>query len=334
MNKLRDYLKNLKNSNVLVIGDIILDHYIWGKVNRISPEAPVPVVFVTKENIVPGGSSNVALNISSVNGKATLCGVIGNDQFGKNLLKILNERNVDTSGVFIDNNRHTTVKTRVIAQHQHIVRIDKEEIYEISDEILKKIGNFLKLNSKKFNVIVISDYAKGLITKKLVGMIKDTFDSVFLIADPKVKNENLYKGFDLITPNRKEAFEIAKIVDDGTDKTLIKAGKKIMKELKIPNLLITRGEEGMSLFTEKKHIKIPTFAQEVFDVSGAGDTVVALLSTAVSSGLDLIKSCIIANIAASVVVGKMGTATTTINEIEKRWSLMDKSLRKQLEAFF
>ncbi|MCX7990438.1 MAG: D-glycero-beta-D-manno-heptose-7-phosphate kinase [Proteobacteria bacterium] len=333
MSKLSDYLKGLKKAKVLVIGDIILDHYIWGKVNRISPEAPVPVVFVTKESTVPGGSANVALNISSINGGVTLCGVIGKDLYGENLLKLLNEKKVDTSGVLTDNSRHTTVKTRVIAQHQHIVRIDKEEVLEVSDEIIEKMKKFLKSNCHKFNVIVISDYAKGLITKKLVEIIKESFNEVFLIADPKVKNESLYTGFDLITPNRKEAFEIAKIIDDGTEETLIKAGKKIMSELKLANLLITRGEEGMSLFTGKKHIRIPTFAQEVFDVSGAGDTVIALLSAGVSSGLNLIKSCIIANIGASVVVGKMGTATTTVEEIERRWSLMDKSIRKELESY-
>ncbi len=331
MNKIRDYLRGLKNSRVLVVGDIILDHYILGKVNRISPEAPVPVVLVTRENTVPGGSANVALNISSVNGGVTLCGIIGNDSFGKNLIEILKERGVNTSGVFIDKKRNTTVKTRVIAQHQHIVRIDKEEVSDINDEIVKKMENFFRLEAKNFNVVVISDYAKGLITKRLIEIIKKYFNKVFFIADPKVKNEKLYKDFDLITPNRKESFEIAKMIDDGTEDTLIQVGDKIMKDLRLPNLLITRGEEGMSLFLGKRHIRIPTFAQEVFDVSGAGDTVVALLSASISSGLDLIKSCIISNIAASVVVGKMGTATTTIEEIERKWTLMDKSIRKELE---
>lgn len=333
MKKLKNYLNKLKNANVLVIGDIILDHYIWGKVNRISPEAPVPVVLVNKENSVPGGSANVALNISSVNGNVTLCGVVGEDEYGKTLVNILKEKGVDTSGVFIDKGRHTTVKTRVIAQNQHIVRIDKEESHDITDGLMAEIEDFFENYANKFNVIVISDYAKGFVTRKLINLVKKNFSNTFLISDPKVKNENLYVGFDLITPNRKEAFEIAKMLDDGTERAIIRAGRKILKNLKLSNLLITRGEEGMSLFTEKKHIRIPTFAQEVFDVSGAGDTVVALLSTSISAGLDLIKSCIIANIAASVVVGKMGTAVTTIDEIERRWELMDESLRKQLEGY-
>lgn len=333
MSKLTEYLKNLKNANVLVIGDIILDHYVWGKVNRISPEAPVPVVLVTKENFVPGGAANVALNISSIRGKVHLCGLIGNDIYGDILLALMEGKGIDTSGVVSDNRRPTTLKTRVIAQHQHIVRVDKENPVDVGNKTLEKLKKFLYENRDSFNVIIISDYAKGLITKDIVDIVKDCFKEAFIISDPKIKNEALYKNFNLITPNRKEAFELAKIIDDGKDRTLINAAKIIMKELDIPNLLITRGEEGMSLFIKDKHIRIPTFAQEVFDVSGAGDTVIALVGAGVSSGLDLIKSCIIANIGASVVVGKMGTATTTIEEIEKKWALMDKTVKKQLEVY-
>ncbi len=333
MSKLTEYLKNLKKADILVIGDIILDHYIWGKVNRISPEAPVPVVFVTKENFVPGGAANVAVNISSVKGQVSLCGIVGDDNYGDVLLNILKERSVQTSGIVKDKNRHTTLKTRVIAGHQHVVRIDREEPIDAQGECLKGIKDYIKSNRDKFNVVIISDYAKGLVTKELVKVLRDQMKNAFFIADPKVKNEYLYKELHLITPNRKEAFEIAKMIDDGTEKTLIAAAVKIIKELKLPHLLITRGEEGMSLFIDNKHIKIPTFAQEVFDVSGAGDTVVALIAAGLSSGLDIIKSCIIANIAASVVVGKMGTSTATIDEIEKKWSLMDRAVKKELEKY-
>ncbi len=333
MSKLTEYLKNLKKADVLVVGDIILDHYIWGKVNRISPEAPVPVVFVTRENFVPGGASNVAVNISSLKGQVHLCGVVGEDSYGEVLLNILKERDVNTAGIVKDKIRHTTLKTRVIAGHQHLVRIDREEPFDAVGASIKRIKDFIRANKNRFNVVILSDYAKGLITRELVNFIKKELKNAFFIADPKVKNEYLYKELHLITPNRKEAFEIAKMVDDGSEKTLILAAKKIIKELKLPNLLITRGEEGMSLFVNDSHIRIPTFAQEVFDVSGAGDTVVALVAAGLSSGLDLIKSCIIANVAASVVVAKMGTATASTDEIEKKWSLMDRKIKKELERY-
>lgn len=333
MSRMDDLLKNIKKGRVLVLGDLILDHFIWGKAERISPEAPVPVVRITKESFMPGGSANVALNIKALGGEVAVCGVVGNDEFGKKLFAILNDMNIDTDGIIFDNKRPTTLKTRVIAQHQHIVRVDKEEIIEANKDITKKISQVIKDKLKKYNVIIFSDYAKGFISKNVKETVFNEIGKkkILLLADPKVKNIELYKGFFLVTPNKKEAFEAVNVELSDNENDLINVGKKLKKHLNLKNLLITRGEEGMSLFIDNKHIRIPTFAQEVFDVSGAGDTVIATIACALSAGIDLQKSAIISNIAASVVVGKMGTATTTVSEILGRWKAMDKKVKKELE---
>lgn len=333
MTKIKDLLKELKKGKVIVIGDLILDHFIWGKVDRISPEAPVPVVRVTRENQMPGGCANVALNIKALGGKVVVCGVVGKDVYGHNLLSFLKKSGIGTEGISIDAKRPTTLKTRVIAQHQHVVRVDKEEIRETDDQIIDKVCEIVKKKVKTHNVIIFSDYAKGFITKKLKDAVLQEISKkdVLLLADPKVKNIELFKNFYLVTPNKKEAIEAAGVEDVKTEKELISVGNTLINNLSLKNLLITRGEEGMSLFVNGRHIRIPTFAQEVFDVSGAGDTVIASLATALSAGIDIVKSAIIANIAASVVVGKMGTATTSTEEIAQKWESMDKNVKKELE---
>lgn len=332
MYKIENLLKELKNSKVLVLGDLILDHFIWGKVERISPEAPVPVVKVTKENFMPGGSANVALNIRALGGNVAVCGIVGEDKYGENLVSILKTKGIDTDSIIIDKNRPTTLKTRVIAQHQHVVRVDKEEIVDTDKKAAEKIRNAIKAKANKYNVIIFSDYAKGLINEYVKDVVIEEIDSrkVFLLADPKVKNIELFKGFFLVTPNKKEAFEAVGSEIVSGEKALISVGERLLKRLNLKNLLITRGEEGMSLFLGKKHIKIPTFAQEVYDVSGAGDTVIATIACGLSAGLDIVRSSIISNIAASVVVGKMGTATTTIEEIKIRWKNLDKKVKAEL----
>lgn len=333
MRKINYLLKKLKNANVLVIGDLILDHYIWGRVDRISPEAPVPVVQVTKENFMAGGCANVALNIKSLLGKVSICGVIGKDQYGRKLIYLLEKNGIEKDGVFVDENRETIRKTRVIAHHQHVVRVDRERLIPIENKILKKLENYLLSKKDFFNVIIFSDYAKGYITKDVIELVRRIFKKAIFLADPKVKNMHLFSKFYLVTPNRKEAMEAARLSDDGREENIIKAGNKLLKEYELENLLITRGEEGMSLFTNKEHIRIPTFAQEVFDVTGAGDTVIATIGAGLSSGISLVQSCIIANLAASVVVGKVGTATATIEEIENRWEKLDSVIKKKLESY-
>lgn len=333
--KIDKLLKKLKNGKVIVIGDLILDHFIWGQVDRISPEAPVPVVRVTKENFMPGGCANVALNIRSLGSDVSVFGIVGDDIYGKNLLDNLKSNKIDTEGVVVEKNRPTTLKIRVIAQHQHVVRVDKEEIKEATLKTVEKISDIIRKKLDEYNVIIFSDYAKGLINNMLkeaiVQQVRDK--DVLLLADPKVKNFHLYKGFYLVTPNKKEAFEAAGRELVSSEKELLAVGKKLLTKWELKNLLITRGEEGMSLFRGKRHFRIPTFAQEVFDVSGAGDTVIATIGCALSAGVDIVKSAIISNVAASVVVGKMGTATTTIDEIALRWENMDVKIKKELESF-
>ncbi len=333
MKKLDELLEKFTNANVLVVGDLILDHYIWGKVERISPEAPVPVVKVTKESFMAGGCANVALNIRALGGRVSICGIIGKDQYGRKLISLLDKSGIEYDGVIIDNKRETIRKTRVIAHHQHVVRVDREETFTPDIDVYKKFEGFFNGKRNKYNVVIFSDYAKGVINSGLLEIVKRNFKDALFLADPKVKNVPLFRDFYLITPNRKEAMEAAKIEDRGKEEDLINAGKKLLNEYYLKNLLITRGEEGMSLFTDKRHIKIPTFAQEVFDVTGAGDTVIATIGAGLSSGISLIKSCIIANLAASVVVGKVGTATAIPEEIQDRWNKLDKNVKKALEKY-
>lgn len=333
MKILHQLLERLKDANVLVIGDLILDHYIWGKVDRISPEAPVPVVKVTKESFMAGGCANVALNIRALNGNVSICGLVGKDQYGRKLLSLLEKNGIDSSGVFIDSKRETIRKTRVIAHHQHVVRVDREEIFTYHKNIYRQLEDYFDTKKDQYNVIIFSDYAKGFIDIKILEIVRRNFKNSLLLADPKVKNISLFKNFYLITPNRKEAMEAAQIEDRGKEEDLVRAGNKLLTEYSLQNLLITRGEEGMSLFFGNKHIRIPTFAQEVFDVTGAGDTVIATIGAGLSSGIPLIKCCIIANLAASVVVGKVGTATATPEEIEDRWKKLDINVKKTLEKY-
>jgi rfaE bifunctional protein kinase chain/domain len=334
MSKLTGYLNSLTKARVLVIGDLILDHYIWGKVDRVSPEAPVPVVMVTRENFMPGGCANVALNIRALDGRVAVCGVVGRDLYGRKLVDFLKKHAIDTAGVITDDTRPTTLKTRIIAQHQHVVRVDKEEVRQADGRVMESIRRFLKAKLCEFNVIIVSDYAKGFINEAVIKELrKYAGNETIILADPKVKNMALFRNFYLVTPNRKEVVEAAGLYKGDGENAIIESGRKIMKELSLKNLLVTRGEDGMSLFMVAKHIRIPTFAQEVFDVSGAGDTVIAAVAAGLSGGLDLVKSCILSNIAASVVVGKMGTATATRNEIEKKWEDMDNKVKKQLEHY-
>lgn len=335
MNRIMPYLKMLRNARVAVFGDLILDHYIWGKVDRVSPEAPVPVVRVTRENFLAGGSANVALNIKAVNSTVGVCGVVGSDVYGEQVISFLDGNGIDTAGVMVDDERHTTLKTRIIAGHQHVVRVDREEVKTVNAAMVKRVTEFVERNRSKYNVFVISDYAKGFVTKQMVNELRKAAarNKVYLLADPKTQNVGLYKGFYLITPNRKEAVEASKLHRVESDAELTKAGRKLMRGLSLRNLLITRGEEGMSLFSGREHHRIPTFAQEVFDVTGAGDTVISVIAAGLSAGIGLLQCCILANVAASIVVSKIGTATATADEIARKWHDMDADLKRELEKF-
>jgi len=304
-NELLNTLENFKEKNILIIGDIMLDKYIFGKVDRISPEAPVQVVEVKKENYLPGGAANVANNIAALNANAFMVGIVGNDNEANILLEELNKRNINTSGIVKDAQKPTTQKVRILGQKQQLLRIDYEKKDYINKEAENNILNFIKTQINNTDAIIISDYAKGVITQDLIKEIKDIAKEKIIIVDPKPKHKDFYKGTTLITPNLKEAKEMTEKEED------------LIKELDSP-ILITKGEKGMSLYEKDGNItNIPTKAKEVYDVSGAGDTVVATLALALSSNTTLKQAAILANHAAGITVGKVGTSTVTIEEIKK-----------------
>jgi D-beta-D-heptose 7-phosphate kinase/D-beta-D-heptose 1-phosphate adenosyltransferase len=313
----KQILSRFKNKNILIIGDVILDHYVEGTVNRISPEAPVPVVTVYKDDEYKlGGSGNVASNIVSLGAKASIVGIAGKDPRGDILRKVLKQKNINTEGLF-DTNRRTTVKTRVIAHNQQVVRVDREDDSPLEDSFFIKIKSFLKNRINDHDGIIISDYKKGVVTKDLIKYINRVArkNNIVVAVDPKVGHLDYYRGVSLITPNQKEASEMShtEIIDEST---LVDAGKLLLNDLKCKAVLVTRGKDGMTLFEkDKRKQKIKTVAREVFDVTGAGDTVIAAFTLAYVSGASLKRAAEIANHAAGIVVGEVGTATTTADEI-------------------
>jgi len=310
-------VSKFKDCRVLVIGDLMIDEYLWGDVNRISPEAPVPVVAVKKEESTLGGSGNVINNLAALGAKVFAAGVIGTGKNGNMLIKRLRYLAVDAGGVIQEHGRPTTRKTRIIAAHQHVLRIDRETKKEISSETMNKIAWFIEKVIIKTDAVIISDYGKGLITKalmkKVVALAKKHGN--IIIADPKGLDYSKYSGVTLITPNRKEA-ALAAGVEITNNSSLMTAGAKIIDCAGIEKLLITCGKDGMALFErDKKPYMIRAEARQVFDVSGAGDTVVAVLALALASGASFKASAAVANTAAGIVVGKVGTATVSVKEL-------------------
>ena len=317
MKKFKKYLDQFKNKKIAVIGDLILDKYIFGDVERISPEAPIPIINVKKETFAPGGAANVAANISTLSGKAYLLGIVGNDSAKETLLDTAHSHDINTDGIFTDNDKTTIQKIRVIGQHQQLLRIDYEKTDYIDNEknslLFKNLTNLMDISA-----IVISDYAKGTITQNLVEQIKQyaKLNNILLIIDPKPLHKSFYEGAFLITPNRKEAQKMSGIFIENKEDFII-AGQKLIPEMNA-NIVLTAGELGMFVFEKgKEYIHIPTVAKDVFDVSGAGDTVVASLALALSAGATLSEAAIIANHAAGIKVGKVGTSPVLLAELLK-----------------
>ncbi len=317
---MKELFNKFSKTGILVVGDLMVDQYIYGKVKRISPEAPVPVVEVNEETLLLGGAANVAHNVQSLGGKVFIAGSIGRDDVGKILTNKLKEIGFDTDGIVVDGKRPTTVKTRVIAHSQQVVRFDREIKSDISRSTMSLILDYIKSCLPQIKGIIISDYCKGLITKGLIKKIIELAGPKrFVTVDPKIGHFNYYKGVSLITPNIYEA-SFGSGIDINDEKTLHEAGKLLLKKLQCKAVMITRGDEGMSLFEKNgKVTHIPTCAQEVYDVSGAGDTVIATLTLSHASGATLKDSAIIANHAAGVVVTKVGTAVVTQKDILKSW---------------
>ncbi len=315
---LLSYLERFKDAPVLVVGDIMLDHFIWGRVTRISPEAPVPVVDIKNESIMLGGAANVLGNIISLGGKARICGVVGADYMGKRLVRELKGRGVDTGGVVVEAGRPTTVKTRVIAHSQQVVRFDREGKDGVSPDTERRIIGYAKDNGRALSGIIISDYAKGVVTKSLVGALIGVASArrIPVVVDPKVAHFDFYKGVTALTPNNLEASQ-ASGIDIADEGSLALAGRTILKRLGCEAVLITRGEQGMSLFVKgKRPVHIPTVAKEVYDVTGAGDTVIAVFTLALASGAEMREAAVIANHAAGIVVGEVGTATVAMEQLK------------------
>lgn len=318
MNNLIKYVERFSQKNILVIGDIMVDRFIYGKVTRISPEAPVPVVEITKETNMPGGAANVASNITSVGGNVELIGIIGNDFAGKYLLNLLHTKNVKVSAVTKDNTRPTILKTRVVAHHQQVVRIDREVRGEFPKRKIEILISNFKKSLPYADAVILSDYGKGVICKELLKTVIASCrrKKIPVVVDPKIEHFMSYRGVSCLTPNLQEAKEGIKALRCETEKDVRMIGIKIMKTLKPDSLIITRGEKGMTLFESDGKIKnIPTRAKEVFDVTGAGDTVIAIFTLSLAAGATFYEAAEISNYAAGVVVGKLGTATVTKDEL-------------------
>jgi len=311
-------VEKFSRAKVLVLGDFILDQFIWGNVERISPEAPVPVVHVQNESYMLGGSLNVAHNIHVLGGVVYPCGVLGRDRDGRILRKTIYREGVDAAGIVYDEGRPTTVKTRVIAHSQQVVRFDREVAKGISTKARNELYSFISERMSMMDAVVVEDYGKGVIEpqflKNVIKLAKQNGKPV--LVDPKEKHFSYYKGATLITPNRKEALggcDALRIPHQGD---IHAAGDGLLKKLGCEGVLITLGEDGMALFEKQgKKTHVPTAAREVYDVSGAGDTVIAILSLAIAAGASMKDAAILANIAASIVVGKLGTATVSPEEL-------------------
>ncbi len=316
---------NFNNCRIVIVGDIMLDRYLWGDCSRISPEAPVPVVEIEKEEHLLGGAANVANNIAALGGAAELIGVVGKDIFARDLKEQLKSKSFGYDGIFTDSSRPTTVKTRIIAQNQQVVRADREKNHEVSSRLNNRMLDYLDSVLSTTSAVIISDYGKGVINERLLDkLIKYCLSSnVFVAVDPKLTHFMNYKLVSTLTPNHHEAGAAVgkKIIDDTT---LENVGWEILDRLEAKSLLVTLGAQGMALFengqagsNKRSLTKIPTMARKVFDVTGAGDTVISVITMAVSAGASLREAAFIANIAAGEVVAQIGTAQVANDKLKE-----------------
>jgi len=315
---LTENISGFSQCRILVVGDLMIDHYVWGDVDRISPEAPVQVVNVRSEEDTLGGCSNVVNNIVALGGNVSLAGVVGTGRYGQLLIERLKTLGVNADGVIQEPKRPTTRKTRIFASNQHVVRIDRESRETVSKQTLEKLASEVEKRIPESDVVLISDYGKGVVTHELMRRICDSAQQhgKTTIADPKGIDFSKYSGVSLLTPNKKEA-GLAAAMEIHDDDTLHAAGKTLLDSLTIEKLLITCGKDGMVLFERgARPYRIPAKARQVYEVSGAGDTVVAVLGLAVATGASLKDAAALANTAAGVVVGKVGTATLSTKELE------------------
>ncbi len=314
--RLEEILKKFDEVRIAVVGDMMLDEYLIGKVNRISPEAPVPVVNIEEERFVLGGASNVANNLRSLDGQVLVFGVVGEDANGEKFINELREKEMDSSGIVKDKTRPTIIKSRVLSQGQQLLRLDWEKDTEISRDIQDKIIENIEKNIDNMDAILISDYNKGVLTEYVSGRIIDIAKKYNkkIIVDPKPQNFRNYKGATSMTPNKKEILDYFGLKKFNSEEEISKSMAKLKEDLKLDYVVLTRSEEGFSLF-DTEHKRVPTVAREVYDVTGAGDTFISTLLLSLCAGASLYEAGVIANMASGIVVAKIGTATATKEEI-------------------
>ncbi len=304
--------ERMRGRRILVVGDLMIDEWIWGTVTRISPEAPVPVVAVSDHSFTLGGAGNVANNLRALDAHVDFVGTIGDDAFAEDVRRMLAAEAVNDSGVFSVGDRPTTRKTRVVAHNQQVVRADWESSAPLRTADRQRIVDYVRVRATQSDAVILSDYAKGLLTRDVVEAASAC---PLVLADPKPQNIALFAGVTCLAPNAQEAAAASgiPIVDD---RSLREAGARLLDRLETRFLVITRGEHGMSLFgRDGERFDIPSFARKVFDVSGAGDTVIAVLSLALAAGASIELAMQLANFAAGAVVEKLGTATASSDEI-------------------
>jgi D-glycero-beta-D-manno-heptose-7-phosphate kinase len=322
--QVKEAMERFRRSRILVVGDVMLDHFIWGAVRRISPEAPVPVVEVTKETTFPGGAANVARNLSAFTAHAYLMGRVGRDSAAGELRRLLNEEGVNTEPMLESERLPTIAKTRIIARQQHVVRVDRETVEKLGAGELEEAARRVAGMLPELDAVIIEDYGKGFVTQAfvddLLGLAKAA--GKLVTVDPSPRNPLNWRGATLVKPNRLEAFAAAGVTDVRSpgppleDRRLLEVGEQLLEQWAVGQVLVTLGEQGMMLFQRgREPHHIPTRAREVYDVSGAGDTAIAFLTLALASGMSAEVAAEIANRASGVVVGKLGTARLTPEEL-------------------
>lgn len=307
----------LPGRSILIVGDVMLDEYVWGQVRRVSPEAPVPIVEARRRTSTPGGAANVAANVASLGGRALLAGAIGKDLAGEELSRQLSACRVDAEGLIVENDRMTITKTRIVAQSQQVVRVDLEQRTALKPESEDALLMWIKNEVAAADACILSDYGKGLVSPRIAQALIQLAQSAGkpVVVDPKGTDYDRYCGATVVTPNLEEAGRVLnREVDEGEDITQL--GRDLLDKVKARALLITRGAEGMTLFErEGEPLHVPAAARQVYDVTGAGDTVTGTLALALAAGASLEEAVRLANAAAGIVVGKLGTATVTQDEL-------------------
>jgi len=315
--KLKQTQLSTNKPTVLVIGDLMIDHYISGHATRLSPEAPVPVVNVGHETVTLGGAGNVVENLLSLGAQVLVSGITGNDLYGSQLSEILVKANVQTTGIVVDDERTTTVKTRVLVGSHQMIRIDREVSHPLSINTESRLLDAVMAYMNNADIVILSDYNKGLfspgLTQQIIEIAKSKGKRV--VVDPKGLSYAKYKGSFVIKPNRKELCEAANVEKITTDEELVNASRTILSQTDADYLIVTLSEDGMAIISDTEFTKLPVKASEVFDVTGAGDTALAAMAYALASGFNVEESCNVANYAAAIVIKRIGSATTNINEI-------------------